>query len=258
MSQLSEVRTAVQGNWPTNYHSSFLTNAKADEYINSVVRWVCRGTIITADFKIINHSFKWQKKETTTSTVDAQQRYELPAASSTIWRYKREISCELVNSDNYRVYLTRKLKRDIEIDPTHQKTTDDGIPHDYCVDHGYIWLYPIPDHDLNSGSAWTINLEYYGYPPALSGDTDTNELTNFHPEILEYGATELGFRYGQDYEQAEYYKNLKIEKFVEMLREDQAEVLANLDMGIQPIAGSCLSDGGPGYSNTYNNPTPYD
>lgn len=257
MSQLSDIRTAVQNNWPSNYHTTFLTSSKVDSYINSVVKWVCKGTLITPDFKIINHSFKWQKRETTASTVDSQQRYLLPAASSTIWRYKEEISCELINNDNYRVPLRRRLKREIERDTQFNKTTDTGTPTDYCVDHGYIWLYPLPDHSLNSSTAWTINLEYYGYAPTLSNDTDTNELTNFHDELLEYGATELGFRYGQDYEQADYYKKLKIEAFIDILREDQASVLSNLESGIQPVAGSNLSEGGPGYSDVYYNDTPY-
>ena len=257
MSTLSEVRTNVQGNWPTSYHSTFLTGTKVDEYINNVVRWVCKGTIIIPNFKMVNHNFSWMKKEVTADTVDEQQRYQLPAASSTIWRYKAEISCELINSSSYRVYLRRKLKRDIEVSSEHNDTTDKGTPRDYCVDQGYIWLYPIPDHSYNSSSAWTINLEYYGFPPDLSGDSDTNELTNYHPNILEYGATELGFRYGQDYEQADYYKNLKVEAFIDMLRQDQAEVLGNLDMGMQPVKGSCMADGGPGYSGVYYNDTPY-
>ena len=257
MSALSEIRTAVQNNWPTSYHSAFLTDTKIDEYINDIVRWVCRGTIIITGFKMVNHSFAWMKRETATSTIDGQQRYELPPPSSTIWRYKEDISCELINSDSYRVYLSRKLKRDIEMDPKFKDTTKGAVPSVYCVDHGYIWLYHIPDHSYNSSSAWTVNFEYYGYPPALSGDTDTNELTNYHPEILEYGATEKGFRYGQDYKQADYYKGLKIEKFIDMLREDQAEVLSNLDQGMQPIKGVALSEGSPGLTGYYENPTPY-
>lgn len=257
MSTLSQIRTNVQAAWPTNYHSTFLTDTKTDEYINNVVRWICKGTLIIPGYRIINHSFKWQKREVEVDTVDAQQRYTLPEASSSIWRYKEDIHCELVNSDSYRVPLKRMLKRDIEIDSAFRDTAVSGTPSIYVVDHGYIWFYPIPDHDQNSGSAWTINFEYYGYPPDLSGDSDTNELTNYYPEILEYGATELGFRYGQDYEQANYWKGLKDNMFIEMLREDQKSVLSNIDTGLQPMGGSNLGERKPGSSGEYYNETPY-
>jgi len=257
MSQLSDIRTVVQANWPANYHSTFLTNSKTDSFINQIVRWVCKGSLITPDAKFINHSFRWMKRETTASTVDSQQRYLLPAASSTIWRYKEEISCELIDADNERIPLTRRLKREIEMDTRYSLSTETGIPKEYSIDHGYIWLYPIPDHSLNSSTAWTINFEYYGYPPALSADSDTNQITNFYPEVLEYGATELGFRYGQDYEQAQYYEQEKIKEFLAMLREDQKSVLANLESGLRPVSGSNLAEGSPGFSNVYYNKTPY-
>lgn len=184
MSQLSQIRTAVQGNWPSNYHSATLTDTKTDEFINAVQRWICQGTIITPDFRMVNHSFDWMKREVTAYTVDSQQRYNLPAATSLVWRYKEEISCELVNSENSRILLTRELKRNIEVRPDYVGTADIGTPSRYAIDQGAIWLYPIPDHTQNSGSAWTINFEYYGYLPDLSGNTDTNELTNNYPEIL--------------------------------------------------------------------------
>lgn len=256
MSQLSEIRTNVQSYWPDNYHSSFLGDTKTDEYINSIKNWVCKGTIITPDYKMVNYNFSWMKIEVEASTVDEQRRYTLPSASDAR-KFKQEISCELVNSDDSRIPLTRRLKRDIENDPTYKDTTGLGVPKEYCIDQNELWLYPLPDHSCNSGSAWTINLEYYGYLADLTGDTDTNKITDDFPLVLEYGAAEMGFRYGQDYDQAEYYKKLKIEQFIIMLRVDQQEVLANIERGMEPVQGSSLSDGGPGYGNYYNNDTPY-
>ena len=266
MSTLSEIRTAVQGNWPNNYFASFLDDTKTDEYINAVQRWVCRGTILTPDFKMVNHSFSWMKQEATRDTSDGTQTYSIPTAGDSDWtevnsetvrKYKKEVSLELINADGYRVPLTRRHKKDIERDMGHREEADSGTPRDYCIDQDLIWLYPVPDHSLNSASAWEMNLEFYGYMADLSGDSATNEITNTFPDVLEYGATEMGFRYGQDYEQAEYYNKKKQELFIEMLRLDQAEVLSNIERGMEPITGSNLGEGDPGYSGYYTNDTPY-
>ncbi|NVM22103.1 MAG: hypothetical protein HWN68_10035 [Desulfobacterales bacterium] len=258
MSQLSEIRTAVQANWPDNYHDTFLTDTKTDEYINAAQRWICRGTLIIPAVKILNYNFSWMKTEVTASTVDSQRRYALPDGTSTPLKFKSEISCELVDVNSKRRCLTRKFKQDIENDPTYNDTTDTGKPAVYCVDDFDLWLYPLPNHAENAGSAWTINLEYYGYLADLSGDIDTNTLTNDNPLILEYGATELGFRYGQDKEQADYFKSLKIEIFLEMVKADQQLEYSGIEVGMQPRAGSGLGEAEPGTANYYTNDTPYD
>lgn len=258
MSTLSQIREAVQGNWPSGYHSSFLDDDKTDEYINTTQRWVCRGTLIIPQAtNIFNYNFSWMKRECTASTVDGQQRYALPDGSGTIWDFKSEISCELIDVNGKIKYLTRKFKQDIENDPRFNDTTETSVPDSYCIDQDSIWLYPIPDHSRNSDTAWTINLEYYGYILSLSGDTDTNVLTNEYPLILEYGATELGYTYGQDFEQAEYWKKKKQEMFLEMVKADQQLEYSGIEEGLQPRAGCGLGEANPGTSYYYYNDTPY-
>jgi hypothetical protein len=258
MSQLSEIRTAVQANWPSSYHSTFLTDTKTDEYINTAQRWICRGTLIIPQVvNIMNYNFSWMKTEVTASTVDSQRRYALPDGTSTPLKFKSEISCELKNSESERVQLTRKFKQDIENDPRFVDTTDTGKPDTYCVNDFDLWLYPLPDHSENSGSAWTINLEYYGYLADLSGDSATNTITNDYPLILEYGATELGFEYGQDYEQADRFKKKKQEMFLEMVKADQQLELTGIEMGMIPRSGCGMGESEPGVSNYYYNDTPY-
>lgn len=257
MSTLSQIRSAVQANWPSNYHSSYITDTKIDAYINAVQRWACRGTIITPDYKIINYNFSWMKVESYASTVDSQQRYALPDGDDTA-KFKSEISCELTDTNNYRVRLQRRHKRDIENDTDYIKTTKEGTPKCYAIDDNDLWLYPIPDHSLNSNTAWTFNLEYYGYLADLSGDSDTNTITNDYPELLEYGATEMGYRYGRDTEEAQYWKNLKDLIFIEMIQADQQLELTGIEEGLQPLQGFGIADGEPGNTYYYNNDTPYD
>ena len=258
MSTLSEIREVVQSNWPSGYHSSFLTDDQTDIYINQAQKWACRGTIIMPDFKIINYNFSWLKTEVTASTVNEQRRYALPAGDSDPLKFKSEISCELINCNNKRIPLQRRFKRDIENDSSYRDTTAKGTPKCYAVDDFDLWLYPLPDHSNNSNSAWTINLEYYGYLEDMSDDDDTNTLTNDYNELLEYGATEMGFRYGRDTEEAEYWRALKEKYFMEMILADQQLEFTGIEEGMQPLGGTGLGDGEPGTSFYYENETPYE
>lgn len=260
MSQLSEIRTAVQANWPDNYHSSFLTDIKTDEYINTTQRWVCRGTLIIPQIlPILNYSFSWMKAEVTGSTVQAQRRYGLPDGSLTLLKFKAEISLELIDQGSMRKPLTRRYKQDIENISTYRDTLDKGTPRDYSIQDFDIWLYPLPDHARNASTAWTMNLEYYGYLADLSGNTDSNTLSADYPLILEYGATELGFLYGQDDNKAARYKALKQELMLEMIKADQVLDLST-ETGLEPVAGAGLGEGAPGDARNrgyYYNDTPY-
>jgi hypothetical protein len=259
MSTLSEIRDNVQNNWPDDYHSTYLDDDKTDEYINDTQRWICRGTLIVPNIApIMNYNFSWMKREVYADTVDSQQRYALPDGTGTIWDFKAEISCDLIDASNNRVPLTKRIKYDIENDPRFNDTDETGTPDTYCIDHDAIWLYPIPDHSRNESSAWTFNLEYYGYILDLSGDSDTNTLTNEYPKILEYGATELGYEHGQDFEQAGYWAMKKQKMFLEMIRADQQHILSGLEEGLVPRAGCGMGEDSPGQSGYYYNDTHYD
>jgi len=258
MSTLIEIRTNIQANWPTNYHSSVLVDGKIDEYINRTQRWVARGSLLLPNNKHLIHNFSFLKREITANTVDGQRRYALPIATSTIWEFKREISLELIDANSKRVPLTRAYKTHIEDDYVFRDTTATGTPRKYSLDDDDIWLYPLPDHSRNGDSAWTLNLEYYGYPADLSADTDNNKITNAYPEVLEYGATEMGYRYGKDTDEAEYWRAKKIEIFLEMVKVDQSYENAGIEEGIHPAAGQSLSSGGHTSSGEYWQDTPYE
>jgi hypothetical protein len=258
MTTLSEIRDTVQSNWPSGYFSTYLTDDKVDEYINKVQKWVCRGTIIIPDYRMLNYNFSWLKTEVQSSTINLQRRYALPAGGTDPLRFKSELSCELITSKSQRIPLQRRLKNDIENDSGYLDTTDSGTPKCYAIDDFDLWLYPLPNHSNNSNAAWTINLEYYGYLKDLSGDTDENILTNNYEEILEFGATEMGYRYGKDFEQAEYWKNLKEKLYVEIILEDQQLEYTGLEDGIQPLEGNNLGEGEAGLGSYYDNGTSYE
>jgi hypothetical protein len=142
-----------------------LTNDKTDEFINTILRRI--QTI---------HNFTFMKQEVTRSTVDLTRKYSLPTASDSNWAeveagtvrlFKDEINTELINSGNQRVKLRKRLKEQIEDDPEFNDLDDSGTPSDYCVEQSYLWLYHKPDHSANEDTAWTINMNFFGYLPNL-------------------------------------------------------------------------------------------
>lgn len=240
MSQLSEIRSDMQDNLPTDYHSSLLTSDKKDELINKFQNRLCRL-----------HNFEFLKQEVTQDTTDEQQVYAIPTAgdsnwtelnSATVLKFKEELDCWLINSDSYRVPLTKSFKKQIQDDPRFKDSSDLGTPSHWCIDQNYLWLFEKPDHDSNSDTAWVIHLVFYGYLADLSGDTDTNWITNNHPELLEWGGTALCFEMGQDYEQAAYWKNKAISLFMELRDADTAQKVSAMEEGMKPASGQSLGD----------------
>ena len=240
MSTLAEIRADVQANWPDNYHSDNLDNDKTDEYINLAQRWVCR-----------THNFTWMEQEIYRSTVDGQRQYNLPTADDSNWtgvnsgtvrKYKTEIEngVDLLDHNSYRVKLTKIFKSDIKNRKTFKNTTASGTPTHYCMQEEYIELWKLPDHSYNNGSAWTLYLMFYGYLADLSSSNTTNAITNQYPEVLEYYATALGYRFGEDEEKEQYWLQRAAQVLGEMITEDNQKKLGTIEEGQRPAPGQSI------------------
>jgi len=201
-----------------------------DGWINDAQRRVCRA-----------YNFAFMESEATASTVDEQQNYALPTASGDDLRFKSEISLELVNSYSYRVGLKRLYKQDLERKAEYLDTTDYGEPRYYSIQKGQIYLFPTPDHTSNAETAWTLNLEYYGYLDDLSEDTDSNDLVSYHPDALVALASADAFRYAHEEEKAEYWESKGKNYIEEMIREEQVNTHGNLEEGMEPEDGAGTS-----------------
>lgn len=235
---LSDIRTDVQANWPTGYHSTDLTSSKVDEFINKAQRHICR-----------RHNFEFMTQEVTRDTADETRSYSLPTAGDTDWsdaasgtvrKFKHEKSCELINSQSHRVPLIKRFKSDLEDMKRFRDTTASGTPSHYCIASEKLELWEKPDHANNSNSAWTINFEMYGYLADLSGDSATNEIASQYPLALEYLATSFGFAFGFDEERANYWKGKFEEVFAEMVLEDEGEKASAVKDAMRPAAGQSL------------------
>lgn len=222
---LSDIRTRV-ANIVNRDDIPDTAGGLIDTFINDAQRRICKG-----------HNFTFMESEATTSTVDEQQDYSLPTSTGDL-RFKSEISLELINSDNYRVPLKRAFKQDLEKDTDYRKSTSSSTPKKYCIQRGQIYLYPIPDHASNSDTAWTLNLEYYGYLTDLSDDTDTNDLITDHPETVEALAASMAFRYAFEEEKAEYWEGKAADMIRDMIKEDFSNKYGNLEEGMEPEAGA--------------------
>lgn len=231
-----------------NLEGSQFTNLTDDmrkNWINQALRWVCEGQVIVTDqfgkTMMIQHDFSFLCCEAQASTVNEQRKYALPDGSVTgVLEFRKDKNIELVNSQDYRVPLTKVLKKDIEDDTSFSYLLGKGIPSHFCIEQYDIWLYKLPDHSCNEATAWTINMEYYGYLPALSADGDTNIITLKNPEVLEWKSTELGFNWAKDTDGVEIYGNRATKRLLEIINNNQAIKLGALERGCQPVDGQSL------------------
>jgi len=209
-----------------------------DRMINDAQRRVCRG-----------YDFTFMESEATSSTVDEQQNYSLPTASGSDLRFKTEISLELIDSDDSRVPLTRIFKQDAENKDKFRDSKEKGTPSYYSIQKGQIYLFPSPDHSDNDDSAWTLNLEYYGFLDDVSADADTNDLIANYPEVVEAVAVSMCFRYVFEEEKAEYWEGKASGMIQDMIQEEYKNKYGNIEEGMEPRDG----DGCVPRSNRYFN-----
>lgn len=239
---LSTIVTQAQSNFPSGFHSDTLTTTVLTRYANDLQRELCRV-----------HNFAFMKQEVTRSTNDETQKYTLPTAGDTDWtdilaaavlRFKRDISLELINSQSYRIPLTKLHKQILEDKKILAKETGTGTPRYYDVDQKRIWLYKIPKHSYNSDEAWTMNFEFFGYLADLASGGN-NDLTNYHPLVLEYGITARGFAFAKDWTAFAKWKQLALDIFSQMVDEDLDLQLSGIEEGFFPDPADSIGGGDP-------------
>lgn len=240
---LSTIVTQAQANFPSGFHEDELTTTVLTRYANDLQRELCRA-----------HNFAFMKQEVTRSTVNVTQKYSVPTAEasgttwtevlagSTILRFKRDISLELINSQSYRVPLIKLHKQLLEDKKILAKETGTGTPRYYDVDQDRIWLYQIPDHSYNADTAWTMNLEFFGYLADLAVGGN-NVLTNKHSLVLEYGITARGFAFAKDWASFNRWKQLALDIFSQMIEEDLDLQLSGQEEGFFPDPAQSIGGG---------------
>jgi len=239
---LSAIVTQAQSNFPSGFHSAELTTTVLTRYANDVQGQIC-----------LAHNFAFMKQEVTRSTDDETQKYSLPTAGDSNWtdvlegtvlRFKRDISLELINSQSYRVPLTKLHKQILEDKKVLAKETGNGIPQYYDVDQNRIWLYKIPKHSYNSGEAWTMNFEFYGYLADLASGGN-NVITNKYQLVLEFGITAKGYAWAKDWESYEKWVQLARDVFAAMVNEDLELQLSGQEEGFFPDPANSVGGGDP-------------
>ncbi len=239
----STILARIVTNWPSGYHSTDLTPAVRLRHLNEVQRRACRA-----------YNFAFMKQEVTRSTADETQKYSLPTdeTSGATWtevlngarilRFKKDISLELINSQEYRVPLIKLHKQLLEDKRILAKETGKGTPRYYDIDQNRIWLYQIPDHSYNAETAWTMNFEFFGYLADLVTG-GSNELTDNHNLLLEYAATARGLVFGKDWAAVEKWKQMAQDIFAAMVDEDLDLQLSGQEEGFFPAPADSIGGG---------------
>ena len=237
--QLSEIRAKVNDNMEGDDFTN-LTDAMIDGWINDAVRWCSEGQVVLPNGQLISHDLSFLIREVQASTVDLQRKYDLPDGTATdVWEFRKDKNVELINADDYREPLTKLHKTDIEDDIDFAYLLDEGTPSHFCIEQLKIWLYCLPDHSCNSDEAFLFNMEYFGYPPLLVEETDTNVFTAKFHEIIEWKASALGMEWAKD-SLFEYYENKANKRLAEIILNDQSLELGGIERGMIPESGNSL------------------
>ncbi len=217
---LSDIRTRVA----TDINRDDVPDTAAgliDRWINDAQRRICRA-----------HPLSFMETEADTTLVVDQRNYALPTGSGTDLRFRNEISLEIISAGSDRIRLKRIFKQDAEKKSEFISTTKTGTPRKYSIQKGQIYLYPTPSEAL------TMNIEYYGFLADLSADTDTNDLIDDYPEVVEILATSFGLRYVQEEERADYWEGKATALVNEMIKEDNNNKYGNMMEGMAPESGA--------------------
>ncbi len=201
-----------------------ITDAQLTTWINDSQRRICRA-----------HNFSFMESEADTTLVVDQRNYALPDASGSDLRFKVEISLEIISAGSDRLRLKRIYKQDAEKNDYYVSTTETATPNRFAIQKGQIYLYPMPD------TALTMNLEYYGFLDDLVDDTDTNDLVDDYPEVLEALTTSVGYRYIFEEERANYWEEKAQSMVQEMIQEDNSNKYGSLEDGMEPEDGAGTS-----------------
>ena len=244
--QFSELQTAVNDNLESSQFTNW-TAALTKRWINRALRWACEGQVILPEKseslvkRLMSHDFSFLINEVQASTVDGQRTYALPnGATTNVWEFRKDKNVELVDVNNYRVPLTKFHKTDIEDDPQFAYLTGEGTPSHFCIEQFRLWLYCLPDHSQNQDTAFSINMEYYGYLPDLSADDDSNDFTLKFPELIEYKATALGFGWAKDTDAEKEYEDKANRRMLELITNDETIDLGGIERGMEPSAGASI------------------
>jgi len=107
-----------------------------------------------------------------------------------------------------------------------QKQGAQGIPRFFCREQQKLLLYPTP-------KTGTLTLYYYGEFPALSANTDTNNLTTVCPDLVIYAALTYAADYYLD-ERASIFEQKYNQFLLEIQEQSNDQELNGSINAIQP------------------------
>lgn len=170
---------------------------------------------LTREVICAEHNWAFMRQENTITSVDGTDTYSFTETATGRFKDAERMYFRATSSDDY-----------VRLVETTEQALLEGFT-EQVEDKPLVWSYlgsrqfrvrPIPD-----ASTYTFRVFTWEYPADLSADGDTNELTNYHSQLLEWGATARGLlQYGEfDQSQlwdakfrAEFERSLKLERQV--------------------------------------------
>jgi len=163
------------------------------------------------------------------SVVQGQQDYDL----DTITDLGEILMVRLANAaDNTRIPLRRMTFREAEAVIEYVDADREGKPEAYFIFGSTPTLYLLPPKP--DASTYSLLIKYSNVLSAYTSGTDTDMLTQRYPEVLEAGATALGYRYFGDTEQYRLWWQDYLMMRAEMLLKEKARQFSGAKLAVRP------------------------
>lgn len=120
----------------------------------------------------INHyapkTFWFNEERATANTYQGQKRYALPDD------FMRMKVLSIIHDGNEYELKRRTYEEMLELYPDDSE----GVPEDYCLDRGEIWLGPVPN------SNYTMRILYHKAPQTATAEAQTNIFLTYAPSLV--------------------------------------------------------------------------
>jgi len=231
--------------------------ATLDEIVSGVLHHLDRSNVGATESSLVKTwinqaivedlcaDISWASMEFTidTNTVEGQDVYDIPALyansiGSTNLDLVKDVQMvrfSLGTGNNY--IVLPEVDERVEYD--RMSDIAKGSPQMFARTGESIRLRPIPDStgDAAEGT-YKLRIHGWAYPSPLVAGTDHNEITDRHPQLVEYCVICRGLMYYGDYEKASYFQQKYEQKYQSAINnEKRRKSPANLVMRPSVAAG---------------------
>lgn len=221
MATLATLRSAILRNLDR-------TGATATE-IADVTAWINQ---FIREIACADHNWPFMRTETATlDTVADQDEYSFPETATGRFKDCDEIYFREASTDEWRPLLETTEKAMLR----HFSSQDEGPAQAWAMSGARTFrVAPIPDQIYSN----CFRIFTWEYPADLSADGDSNELTLYHSQMIEWAVTARGFlHYGESEQSAQWAQRAEREYSRVLLAERRTGAPSRRTLRISLAAG---------------------